>query len=103
MWKPKKEKKEEKKVEEAYEFKNSRIGLLEESRRDSEKAMLNCDVNLKQLNKMLLSPMRQGTTEIAQGLAQFEKQKKNLAEGIKVINDMIQEIYDEDNKAGKEV
>ncbi len=93
------EKKDEK--EEEYKFKNDKVELFEESKRDSEKAILNCDVNLKKLNRMLLSSNRQGTAKIAQSLSYWEEQKKRLIEGIGIINEMILEIY-EDNRKGKE-
>jgi len=93
--------KEKVKEAETYKFMNDKIKLLEESRRDSEKVLLNSDVNIRQLNRLLTNPNKQGTAEIAQGLTHYEQQKKHLIDGIKVINDMILEIYEEDNKAGK--
>jgi len=95
--------KKEDKTEEEYKFKNDKAELLEESKRDNEKAILNCNVNLKQLNRMLLNPNKQRTAQIAEGITHFEKQKKNLIEGIRTINEMILEIYEEDNKKGKKV
>ncbi len=98
MWNKKNDKKED---EDDYVFENDKVALLRESMRDSEKVILNCDVNIRQLNRMLLNPNKKGTAEIAQSLDHYEKQKKQLIEGIEVINDMILETHEENDKKGK--
>ena len=84
-----------------YQFKNDKIKLLEESKHDNEKMMMNAEVNIRMLNRMLINPNKQGTADIARQIAYYEEKKNELIKGAEMMNEIILELYEKKNKTGK--